>query len=264
MSLKDKKLFLLDLDGTVYLEESLLPGAGEFLEYVKAHGMKYRFLTNNSSRGVSAGLEKMHRLGVAAEKEDFLTAVETTIHYLHQHRKPEDVYYIVGTDSFREQMEEAGFQVRHDATEDVTCLLVAYDTELNYEKVEKGCRVLFHGADFLATNPDLACPTLFGFVPDCGTICQLFVNACGKEPTYIGKPDPTMIELALSSTGCTREETLMIGDRLYTDIACGINAGVDTLLVLTGEATREDGEKSETPPTYTLEHLGELLEKIRE
>ena len=257
MDLARKRLFLLDLDGTVYLEETLLPGAAAFLSCVRANGGVVRYLTNNSSRGVDAGLEKMHRLGVPAEREEFLTAVEATVYYLKTSRSPSDVYYAVGTASFCRQLRAAGFDIRETPDADVTAVLVGFDTELT-------CRLLARGVDFLATNPDWACPTLFGFVPDCGAICEFIARGAGRRPQFIGKPDPTMIRLALEQTGCTPEETLMVGDRLYTDIACGVNAGVDTALVLTGEATAQDAAKSETPPTLVCRDLGELLVWLRE
>ena len=264
MNLASKRLFLLDLDGTIYLEDSLLPGAAEFLEDVRSHGGAVRYLTNNSSRGVDAGLEKMRRLGVAARREEFLTAVEATVHYLHTRRPAGEVYFVVGTESFRRQLRQAGFDIRETPDEDIAAVLVGFDTELTYGKIEDACRLLCRGADFLATNPDLACPTLYGFMPDCGSICQMLVNAVGREPCYIGKPDPTMIHLALEQTGCAPEEALMVGDRLYTDIACGINAGVDTALVLTGEATAADAARSPTSPTAIYQDMAALLSAIRE
>lgn len=264
VDLARKRIFLLDLDGTVYLEETLLPGAAAFLSCVRANGGVVRYLTNNSSRGVDAGLEKMHRLGVPAEREEFLTAVEATVYYLKTSRSPSDVYYAVGTASFCRQLRAAGFDIRETPDADVTAVLVGFDTELTYQKVENACRLLARGVDFLATNPDWACPTLFGFVPDCGAICEFIARGAGRRPQFIGKPAPTMIRLALEQTGCTPEETLMVGDRLYTDIACGVNAGVDTALVLTGEATAQDAAKSETPPTLVCRDLGELLVWLRE
>lgn len=264
MDLAEKTLFLLDLDGTVYLEDSLLPGAADFLAFVRATGGTVRYLTNNSSRGVDAGLTKMRRLGVPASREEFLTAVEATVYYLRQNRSPADVYYAVGTASFRRQLAEAGLTLRDTPDDDVTAVLVGFDTELTYAKVEDACRLLARGADFLATNPDWACPTLFGFLPDCGAICELISRAAGRTPTFIGKPDPTMIHLALNQTGCAPETALMVGDRLYTDIACGVNAGVDTALVLTGEATAADAAVSDTPPSLVCRDLADLLRRIRE
>ena len=152
MDLSQKKLFLLDLDGTLYLEETLLPGAAEFLEYVRSRGGCYRFLTNNSSRGVDAGLEKMHRLGVPAVPEEFLTAVEATIHYLRTVRSPNDIYYAVGTTSFCRQIAQAGFSLRDTPTEDVTAVLVGYDTTLTYEKAQDACRLLCRESKPLVPN----------------------------------------------------------------------------------------------------------------
>lgn len=264
MDLARKKLFLLDLDGTLYLEESLLPGAAEFLAWVRERGGAYRFLTNNSSRGAEAGQEKMRRLGIPAERRDFLTAVEATLHYLWTADRMGEVFYVVGTASFRAQLAAAGVLLRETPAEEVTALLVGYDTELTYQKVEDACRLLARGVDFLATNPDWVCPTLFGFLPDCGAICEMIGRAAGRKPLFLGKPHPAMIRLALEETGYAPEETLMVGDRLYTDIACGVNAGVDTALVLTGEAAAADAAVSDTPPTLVCRDLADLLERLRE
>ena len=182
MGLSQKKRFLPYLDGTIYLEEALLPGAAEFLSWARETGCAVRYLTNNSSPGVEAGLEKMRRLGIPARREEFLTAVEATAYYLHTRRDPSDVEYAVGTDSFCRQLGEAGVDLRQTPDRDVTAVLGAFDTELSYQKVENACRLLARGADFLATNPDLACPTLFGFIPDCGAICQLIAHAAGRTP----------------------------------------------------------------------------------
>ena len=186
------------------------------------------------------------------------------MYYLRTCRDPSDVYYVVGTASFRRQLAEAGFTLREEPAEDATAVLVGFDTELTYQKVENACRLLARGADFLATNPDWACPTLFGFVPDCGAICERISRGAGRKPAFIGKPDPAMIRLALEQTGYTPEETLMAGDRLYTDIACGINAGVDTALVLTGEATAADAAVSDTPPSLVCRDMADLLERLKE
>lgn len=264
MQLGNKRLFLLDLDGTLYLEETLLPGAAEFLDYVRDRGGAVRFLTNNSSRGVAAGLEKLRRLGIPAEENEFLTSVEATVDYLKKNRNPQDVYYVVGTESFCCQLQAAGFALRDTPSEDVTVLLCGYDTELTYAKIEDACRLLFRDVDFLATNPDWACPTLFGFVPDCGSICELLRRATGRSPLFVGKPHPAMIHLALEQTGYTPAETLMVGDRLYTDIACGVAAGVDTALVLTGEATVAEAAASDTPPTLICRDMAALLEQLKE
>ena len=166
--------------------------------------------------------------------------------------------------SFCRQLRQAGFDVRETPDDDVTAVLVGYDTELTYGKVENACRLLARGVDFLATNPDWACPTLFGFVPDCGAICEFIGRGAGRRPKFIGKPDPTMIRLALEQTGCLPEETLMVGDRLYTDIACGAGAGIDTVFVLSGEGTEADIEKFGVQPTWVRRDIAALLQELED
>ena len=134
MDLGKKRLFLLDLDGTVYLEETLLPGAAAFFRWAAESGAHVRYLTNNSSRGVEAGLEKMHRLGVPARREEFLTAVEAAIYYLRTRRKAGEAYYVVGTESFCSQLRQAGIDVRRTPDADVAAVLVGFDTELCYQR----------------------------------------------------------------------------------------------------------------------------------
>ena len=264
MDLSKKKLFLLDLDGTVYLEESLLPGAAEFLAYVRETGGTYRFLTNNSSRGVDAGLEKMHRLGIPAEPSDFLTAVEATVHYLKTSRSPDDVYYAVGTESFRRQLAAAGFALREEPADDVTAVLAGFDTELTFQKLEDSCILLNRGVTWLATNPDWVCPTWYGSVPDCGSVCEMLHRATGKTPRFLGKPQPEMVRLALERTGFTPRQAVVIGDRLYTDVACGINAGIDSIFVLSGEGVMGDMAKYRLNPTWVYEDIAQIYHILGE
>lgn len=122
--------------------------------------------------------------------------------------------------------------------------------------------LLTRNIDYIATNPDLVCPTTFGFVPDCGAICEMIGHAVKREPLYIGKPNKKIVEMCLKQTGFTKEETLVIGDRLYTDIACGINGGVDTCVLFTGEAQKEDLIDTEFKPTYSFDSIKELFEEI--
>ena len=143
--------------------------------------------------------------------------------------------------------------------EGITCVLVSYDNQLAYEKLEDTCRILMSPkVDYLATNPDYVCPVEFGYVPDCGSICEMLGHAVKRTPYFFGKPETPMVEFALRQNHFTREETLVVGDRLYTDILCGHNAGVETALVLTGEATAEEAKKAETAPDYIFASIGEL------
>ena len=213
--IKEKKLFLLDIDGTVALGSELLPGAADFLQTVKENGGIFRFLTNNSSKAASDYVEQFHDWGIETTEEEFIT-------------------------------DQAG--------DDVDCVLCAYDTELTYEKLVQVCKQLTETkVPWFATNPDLRCPIDFGMVPDCGSICRMITASVGREPEYIGKPAPGMVYACLEETGCTLKQTLLIGDRIYTDMECGKRAGIDSCLVLTGEASAEEWKNG-----FRCQSLGKL------
>ena len=189
--LQRKKLFLFDLDGTLYLGDRLFEGVRELLSAIRARGGQYRFLTNNSSRSVAAYVEKLTRLGVAAEAGDFLTSVDALIHYLREHGGEDRRYYVCGTESMKSQLRAAGFTVA-ERREDANALLMGFDTELTFQKLEDACILLGHGIPYLATNPDWVCPTAYGFVPDCGSVCEMLWRATSRRPIVIGKPEPLM------------------------------------------------------------------------
>lgn len=262
--LRQKRLFLLDLDGTLYLDETLFDGAAEFLHFIRESGRRYLFLTNNSSKSGDAYVEKMRRLGIEATRGDFLTSVDATIAYLREHGGKDRLYYVCGTESFRAQLRAAGFRLTDDRDAAVDTLLMGFDTELTFQKLEDASILLGRGVDYVATNPDWVCPTWYGYVPDCGSVCEMLRRATGRSPYVIGKPKPDMVRLAMQTVGAVPEETLVIGDRLYTDVACGVNAGVDTVLVLSGETKRDDVATSDVKPTFILKDVGELLRMIKE
>ncbi len=251
--LKNKRLFLLDMDGTIYLDNDLFDGTLDFLEYVKSIGGRYIFLTNNSSKSVDKYIEKLESLGIKAEERDFLTSTNATILYLEN--KSYKKIYALGTTSFKEQLREAGLPVTDTLEDDVDCLCMGFDTELTFKKLEDACILLGRGVDYIATNPDWVCPTWYGFVPDCGSVAEMLYNATKRRPTFIGKPQPTMALLAMEKTGYKKEETVLLGDRLYTDIACGVNAGISSIFVLSGEGTMEDVEKSDVKPEFIYENI---------
>lgn len=259
MDLKNKKLFLLDMDGTIYLDDYLFEGTLEFLEYVKSINGKYMFLTNNSSKSVDKYIEKLSKLGIKTNKEDFLTSTNATILYLK--KKKYYKIYAFGTQSFKDQLREANLPIVDKLEDDIDCLCMGFDTELSFQKIEDACILLGRGIDYIATNPDWVCPTWYGFVPDCGSVSQMLYNATKRMPKFIGKPQPEMINLAIEQSGFTHNEAIIFGDRLYTDIASGVNAGITTVFVLSGEGTLEDLENSETKPTYVYKNIKEYYEK---
>lgn len=258
--LKSKKLFLLDMDGTIYLDNDLFDGTMQFLEYVKEIGGKAIFLTNNSSKSVDKYIDKLKSLGIASTAEDFLTSTNATVLYLL--KKQYHKIYAFGTTSFKEQLRDAGLPVTDKLEDDIDCLCMGFDTELSFQKLEDACILLNRGVDYIATNPDWVCPTWYGFVPDCGSVSQMLFHATKRKPMFIGKPEPAMALLAMEKTGFRPEETALMGDRLYTDIACGVNAGISTIFVLSGEGTMEDVAASDVKPEYIYENILELYKEL--
>ena len=261
--LQEKRLFLLDMDGTIYLDDTLFDGTLDFLNYVNQTGRKYLFLTNNSSRGVDAYIEKMARLGIAASASDFLTSTDAMIDYLDKHGYRSKRLYGFGTASFRKQLKDAGFSVTDRLEDGIDALISGFDRELTFQKLEDACILLGRGVDWLATNPDWVCPTWYGYVPDCGSVSWMLTKATGRTPCFIGKPEPEMALLAMEKYGCTKEQTVIVGDRIYTDIACGIHAGIDAAFVLSGEGTMADVEASEEKPTHIYANIRELFRQLQ-
>lgn len=258
--IKNKKLFLLDMDGTIYLDNDLFDGTLDFLNYVKKIGGRYIFLTNNSSKSVDKYIEKLAGLGIESTADDFLTSTNATISYLNT--KDYKKIYALGTESFKQQLKDAGFNITDTLEDDIDCLCMGFDTELTFKKLEDACILLGRGVDYIATNPDWVCPTWYGFVPDCGSVAQALCNATKRMPKFIGKPEPDMALSAIEMTGFTPQETVLIGDRLYTDIACGVNAGISTIFVLSGEGTMEDYEKSNAKPEFIRQNIKEIYEEL--
>lgn len=257
-SLRNKRLFLFDMDGTIYEENNVFEGTHQLLEYIKSIGGNYIFITNNSSKSVKDYVNKLNRLGIESTEDNFFTSAQATVLYLNNYF-PNSKVYCQGTASFLSELKESGVDVTEECeTVDVVC--VGFDTELNTKKINRTCEILAtQDAFFIATNPDLRCPVRFGFIPDCGSICQMIENATSKKPIYIGKPEPTMVNIVRERLGYTADETVVIGDRLYTDIATGLNAGVTAICVLTGEATVDDIMKGKIKPSFTFKSVRELF-----
>lgn len=261
--LKEKKLFLLDMDGTIYLGDTLFDGTLDFLEYVRDIGGRYIFLTNNSSKSVDKYVKKLASLGIEATGDDFLTSTQATVLYLKKNYGDKTIYAL-GTESFKEQLRDSGLNIVDKRCDGIRCLVMGFDTELTFAKLEDACILLGDmDVDYIATNPDLVCPTEYGYVPDCGSVSIMLYNATKRRPIYIGKPEPTMVNLAIEKTGFDRDETIVIGDRIYTDIACGLNARISTALVLSGETTQQDVEISEQKPEFIFKNIREIYNELK-
>ena len=259
--IKNIKLFLFDMDGTLYLGDRLYDFTEELLAKIKKSGKRYLFMTNNSSKSVSAYIEKLAKLGIKAEKKDFITSSQATAYYLEKYHKGARLY-VCGTESLKEELSSQGFSVTEN-TDHTDCIVMGYDTELTYKKLWDVSYMLTHrDIPYIATNPDYVCPTEWGSVPDCGSICDMIFNATGKRPIVIGKPEALMPRLAMEKENCEPYETAVIGDRIYTDIKSGINAGALSILVMSGETTEEILNNSSDKPDIVLKDAGEIIEYL--
>lgn len=261
--LKSKKLYLLDMDGTIYNENEIFDGTLEFLEEIERRGGQYVFITNNSSKSVEDYVQKVRAMGIKAEYENFYTSGQATAMYLKENY-PNQVVYCMGTKSLIKELREAGIEVVTEVDERAGVVLLGFDTENTSEKIRNTCIMLGRDVAYLATNPDLVCPVSFGYIPDCGSMSIMLKNATGKEPFFIGKPEPIMVNCVLKKLNCKREDAVIVGDRLYTDIKTGANAQVDTICVLSGEASMEDILQGEVEPTYIFKSVKEIYEGLTE
>ncbi len=259
---KDIELFLFDMDGTLYLGDRLFEPTKPLLERLKSMGKRYLFMTNNSSKSVDAYVEKLAKMGISATREDFMTSSQATAYYLKQNHA-DKLIYVQGTRSLLEELQKEGLNVTDARQDDIGCVVCGFDTELTFKKLEDmSILLLDKELPYIATNPDLVCPTEYGSVPDCGSVCEMLYNSTGRRPIVIGKPSGLMVELAMDRWGASKKSTMLIGDRLYTDIACGIGAGINTVLVLSGETDASMAFESTHKPDLTLNDVGELLKML--
>ena len=253
--LRDCRLFLLDMDGTLYLGDTVLPGAIGFVRRLLDTGREVVYLTNNSSRAGEDYILRLRNLGFPCERENVFTSGMATALYLREHY-PHSGVYPVGTQAFCRELLRYGVHLTEETAEVVA---VGFDTELVYEKLNRAVHFLRRGAAFIAANPDWVCPMPAGEVlPDCGSICALLTAASGVSPYYIGKPNRGMLELLSAKHGVPLEKICCVGDRLYTDIAAGKNAGAVSVLVLSGETDTAALAASEIVPDYVFQDVAAL------
>jgi Predicted sugar phosphatases of the HAD superfamily len=247
--------FLLDMDGTLNLDEHWISGAPEFLLAVRASGRRLCFLTNNSSKSGEAYLAKLHRMGFDADPAtELVTSGEATINYLNTHHAGKRVF-LLGNDLLKGEFSSSGIVLDNDSPDIV---VTAFDTTLDYEKMCAVCDFVRAGLPFIATHPDKNCPTKTGFIPDIGAINAFIEASAGRVPDIIvGKPNDIIIDYALRKAGCPREKAAIVGDRLYTDIASAKN-GLSSILVLSGETSLGDLENSDIVPSLIFGSVADI------
>ena len=259
-SLADIRLFLLDMDGTVYLGSRLLPGSLDFLRYLGETGRDHLFLTNNSSRNAQYYAQKLTKLGWPAQPGEILTSGEATALYLGG-LKPAARVYLLGTPDRETEFAAHGFVL---TDENPDYVVLGFDMTLTYDKLVRACDLVRGGVPFIATHPDLNCPTETGYIPDCGAMTALITASTGVTPKVIGKPNREIIDAMFRKKPVRRDQVAMVGDRLYTDIVMGHNAGVTSVLVLSGEAKESDIPAAPVKPDHVTGGLGALYEALKQ
>ena len=258
--LQEIELFLLDMDGTIYLDEDLFDGSLDFINTLIENKTPYVFLTNNSSKNIEDYVNKLKNLSIPASEENIFTSGSAMGLYLNKNYPGKKVY-LVGTKSLYNQLKEYNV-IFDDQNPDI--VVFGFDRELNYQKLEKACEFLDNGAIFLATNCDLVCPIKnHRYIPDCGSMCQMITNATCKTPTYIGKPSPEMIYILSEKLNIPTNKIAMVGDRVYTDITAGFNANAFTICVLSGESTMETINNSEIKPDLIVDSVKDLIQYLK-
>ncbi len=251
------KLFVLDMDGTIYLGDNVFDHALKFVHTARQHGIKVVYFTNNASRSPSIYYDRLTRMGFNPQDGDIVTSGDITIDYLKKHHPGENVY-LVGTQALEKSFIEAGITL----SENSNIVVSSFDTSLTYQKLVTACNLIRGGALFYSTHPDFNCPTADGFIPDSGAICALITASTGKTPKYFGKPYRETAEGIAARFNVPLGETAIVGDRLYTDIALGRNNGLTSILVLTGE-TSADEITQDNAPTITVDKIGDLLDCLK-
>ena len=270
-SLKEKlrriRHVALDMDGTIYLSDSIFPFTLDFLAKLTRLGISYSFLTNNPTRSLEDYLAKLHKMGIEAGTEQMYSTVPATIDYIKANLPSARRLFLLGTPSMIRQFEDAGFESTADSADDrPDAVVVAFDTTLVYSRLCRAAWWVSEGLPYIATNPDRVCPTdQPTILVDCGSLCACIAEATGRRPdAVIGKPDPAMIRGIEHRYGLKADEIAMVGDRIYTDVECAYNAGAFGVLVLSGETTLEMARRWPHSPSLIcrdIAELGDLLEE---
>lgn len=257
--LMQTKCFLMDMDGTIYLGNRLLPGAREWISLLDERNLAYYLLTNNSSRSRVEYAQKLHRLGLEIPEEKIFTSGEATAIYLKK-TYPGASFHVVGTPPLIQEFERYGLTLSED---DPDVVVLGFDTTLTYEKLRKLCDLVVAGKPYIATHPDINCPTENGYMPDIGAMMALVAASTGrKADVIVGKPYAPIVQALAEKTRFLIAEQCMVGDRLYTDIALG-QWGMTTALVLSGETKAEDLATSDVKPDIVVQDISEMAELLR-
>jgi HAD superfamily hydrolase (TIGR01450 family) len=251
---------VLDLDGTLYRGQRLFDVTLPFLAQLESWGIGCTFLTNNTSQSKADYVAKLQAFGIPASENQIYTPADSTLNYLRSRLPEVNSIAVLGTPSLCRQFEQAGYSVTWDAPQAV---IAGFDTTLTYDRLCQAAYWISRGLPFIATHPDLVCPTDEPTVlVDCGSICACLSAATGRTPVVLGKPDPSILLDLCHRLRLQPARLAMVGDRIYTDIAMAQRAGVVSVLVLSGEATAADAQAMTPPADLVVADVGELGEQL--
>ena len=248
------KNYLIDMDGVLVSGRTIIPGADQFLERLKARGAKYLVLTNNPLYTPGDLAHRLQTTGLDIPAERLFTSAMATARFL-QSQKPNGVAFVIGESGLTEAIHSVGYVITDDHPDYV---VLGETYSYNLAQITKAIRLIAEGARFIATNPDPNGPSEKGLVPACGAMAALIEKASGTSPFFVGKPNPLMMRTAINYLGVHSEDTVMIGDRMDTDIVAGVESGMETVLVLSGVTRREEVSRYPYQPTHVVESVAEI------
>ena len=254
VSIRNKKAFIIDMDGVIYHGNRLLKGSVEFVEYLEREGKRFLFLTNSSERSPIELSQKLERLGIMVEPEHFYTSALATASFLASQR-PGGSVFVIGEPGLIQALYDAGFTMNNVNPDYV---IVGEGRGYSLEALERAVRLVINGARLIGTNPDISGPTEHGIVPACGSLVAPIELAAGKKAYFIGKPNPLMMRHGLRRLNSRREDTVIIGDRMDTDIVAGVESDIETVLVLSGVTQEKDIAAFPYQPRHVLEGVFEI------
>ncbi|SPE32715.1 Ribonucleotide monophosphatase NagD [Acidobacteriia bacterium SbA2] len=248
------KNYLMDMDGVLVTGTNIVPGAEKFMARLRERHAKYLVLTNNPRYTPGDLAHRLQWIGLEIPSEHIFTSALATARFLHSQR-PGGTAFVIGESGLTDAIHEVGYVITDHNPEYV---VLGESDSIDFEQITKAIRLISGGAHFIATNPDPAGPAEDGMVPACGAMAALTERASGVSPFFVGKPNPLMMRLALNYLGTHSENTVMIGDRMDTDIVTGIESGMETVLVLTGVTRKEDVRRFPYQPTRIVGNIGEI------
>ncbi|RLL46500.1 TIGR01457 family HAD-type hydrolase [Oceanobacillus piezotolerans] len=257
--MKSYKGYLIDLDGTMYLGARPIDAAADFVQTLVDQEIPYLFVTNNSSKKAEDVAEHLNEMGIMANPNQVITTSIATANYIKKQNENARIF-VIGEEGIHHALGAEGLTLVDG--EDADYVVMGIDRQISYEKLTKACLNVRNGAAFISTNGDVAIPTERGLLPGNGSLTSVVTVSTGVAPIFIGKPEAIIMEEALAVLGLSKQEVLMVGDNYYTDIKAGMNAGLDTLMVLTGVTPFEEMEMLEEKPTHFVHSLKDWIPNI--